>query len=175
MVVIATGAVPYRPPLEIIGEPVVLDAWEVLRGAAVPAGHVVIADFRCDWIGLGLATMLATGGRRVTLASSGYMAGQRLQQYVRDTMTAAARRARVDIRPTLRPFGADASAVFLQDVLTGDAVVVEDVAALVLAQGHVPEDSLLPSRGGAESSRRRRCPPRTIEEAVLEGLRGRAI
>ncbi len=178
VVVIATGAVPYRPPLEIAGEPVVLDAWEVLRGGAVPAGHVVIADFRCDWIGLGLATMLATGGRRVTLASSGYMAGQRLQQYVRDTMTAAARRARVDIRPTLRLFGADASAVYLQDVLTGDAVVVEDVAALVLAQGHVPEDSLLAQlEGGAgDGSFEVRAAgdvlsPRTIEEAVLEGLR----
>ena len=71
------------------------------------------------------------------------MAGQRIQQYVRDTMTASARRAHVDIRPTLRLYGADSSAVFLQDVLTGDAVVVEEVAALVLAQGQTPEDSLL--------------------------------
>ena len=179
VVVVATGAVPYRPPLEVMGEPVILDAWEVLRGAALPAGHVVIADFRSDWIGLGLASMIARSGHRVTLAVSGTMAGQRIQQYVRDTMTAEARRAHVDIRPTLRLFGADTGVVYLQDVLTGDAVVVEDVAALVLAQGHTPEDGLLAE---LEAGRDAGAPfevhavgdclsPRTIEEAVLEGLR----
>jgi 2,4-dienoyl-CoA reductase-like NADH-dependent reductase (Old Yellow Enzyme family)/thioredoxin reductase len=179
VVVVATGAVPYRPPLELLGEPVILDAWEVLRGAAVPQGHVVISDFRSDWVGLGLAPMLARDGHRVTLAVTGTMAGQRIQQYVRDRMTADARRAHVDIRPTLRLFGADSTAVYLQDVLTGDPVVVEDVAALVLAQGHVPDDSLLAE---LEVAREAGAPfevhavgdclsPRTIEEAVLEGLR----
>ena len=38
VVVVATGAVPYRPPLELVGDPVVLDAWDVLRGAARPRG-----------------------------------------------------------------------------------------------------------------------------------------
>jgi 2,4-dienoyl-CoA reductase-like NADH-dependent reductase (Old Yellow Enzyme family) len=178
VVVVATGAVPYRPPLEIAGNPVVLDAWEVLRGAAVPAGHVVVADWRCDWVGLGLARLLAERGHRVTLASSGYMAGQRLQQYVRDTMTAAARRARVDIRPTLRLFGADSTAVFLQDVLTSDAVIVEDTSALVLAQGTVPDDALLRELETAAVDAGFEVigvgdvlTPRTIEEAVLEGLR----
>ena len=177
-VVVATGAVPYRPPLELAGSPVVLDAWDVIRGAEVPGGHVVIADWRCDWVGLGLATLLSTGGRRVTLASSGYTAGQRLQQYIRDTMIAAARRARVDIRPTLRPFGADESAVFLQDVLTSDAVVLEDASALVLAQGTVPDDALLVELEAAAGDGGFMVlgagdvlTPRTIEEAVLEGLR----
>jgi pyruvate/2-oxoglutarate dehydrogenase complex dihydrolipoamide dehydrogenase (E3) component len=179
VVVVATGAVPYRPPIEVLDEPVILDAWAVIRGAALPDGHVVVADFRSDWIGLGLSQLLASRGHRVTLAVTGTMAGQRVQQYIRDTMTAAARRARVDIRPTMRLYGADSTAVFLQDVLTGDAVVVEDVAALVLAQGHVPDDSLLAE---LEAAREAGAPwevhavgdvlsPRTIEEAVLEGLR----
>ena len=126
-----------------------------------------------------MAQLLAARGHRVTLAVTGTMAGQRVQQYIRDTMTAAARRARVDIRPTMRLFGADTTAVFLQDVLTGDAVVIEDASALVLAQGHVPEDALL---GELEAAREAGAPfevhavgdclsPRTIEEAVLEGLR----
>jgi pyruvate/2-oxoglutarate dehydrogenase complex dihydrolipoamide dehydrogenase (E3) component len=179
VVVVATGAIPYRPPLEVMGEPVILDAWEVIRGADVPPGHVVVADFRSDWIGLGLARLLAGRGNRVTLAVTGTMAGQRIQQYVRDQETAAARRARVDIRPTLRLFGADTTAVFLQDVLTGDAVVVEDISALVLAQGHVPEDALLAELEAAREAGAAfemhaigDClSPRTIEEAVLEGLR----
>ena len=179
VVIVATGAIPYRPPLEVMGEPVILDAWEVIRGAPVPSGHVVVSDFRSDWIGLGLAQLLAGRGHRVTLAVTGTMAGQRVQQYIRDTMTAAARRARVDIRPTMRLFGADGSAVFLQDVLTEEAVVIEDVSALVLAQGHTPDDALL---GQLEAACEAGAPfevhavgdclsPRTIEEAVLEGLR----
>jgi hypothetical protein len=106
------------------------------------------------------------------------MAGQRLQQYIRDTMTAAARKARVDIRPTLRLFGADTTAVFLQDVLTSEPVIVEDTSALVLAQGTVPDDSLLleleaaAAGGGFEvMGAGDVLTPRTVEEAVLEGLR----
>ena len=178
-VIVATGAVPYTPPMEVNGSPRILQAWDVIRGTAeVPQGNVVVADFRSDWLGLGVATLLAGRGCRVTLGVTGNMAGQRCQLYVRDQMTAAARRAHVTILPTTRLFGADETAVYLQDVLTEEAVVVEDTVALVLAQGHVPDDSLLSeleadAAGGAylvlgagdvQS-------PRTIEEAVLEGLR----
>jgi 2,4-dienoyl-CoA reductase-like NADH-dependent reductase (Old Yellow Enzyme family) len=179
VVLVATGAVPYRPPLELAGSLPVLGAWDVIRGAEVPVGTVVVADWRCDWVGLGLATMLSTGGRRVVLASAGYYAGQRIQQYVRDQMLIAARRARVEMRATVRPFGADDTAVYLQDVLTGDAVIVEDAAALVLATGHVPNGSLLEeldavaAAGGGFEVRGIGdvLAPRTIEEAVLDGLK----
>ena len=182
VVVVATGARPYVPMLETNGEPVILQAWDAIRApSTVPTGKVVVADFRSDWLGLGVATMLAGLGSRVTLAVTGTMAGQRCQQYVRDQMTAAARRAHVEILPTTRLFGADTDAVFLQDVLTEEAVVIEGTAALVLAQGHVPADELLAeleadaatggylvlAAGDVQS-------PRTIEEAVLEGLRAGA-
>ena len=179
VLVVATGARPRRPPLELLGDPVVLDAWEVLQGASVPAGRVVVADWRCDWIGLGLAELLARAGHPVTLASTGYTAGFRLQQYVRDAMLAAMARARVELLPLTRLFGYDGSAVFLQHVLTGDAVIVEGVAALVLALGHEPVDGLLGRIEGyaGEVHAVGDCvAPRTVEEAVLEGLRiGAAI
>jgi pyruvate/2-oxoglutarate dehydrogenase complex dihydrolipoamide dehydrogenase (E3) component len=174
VLVVATGARPRRPPLEVTGGATVLDGWEVLRGAPVPEGRVVVADWGCDWVGLGLAELLARAGHPVTLASTGYTAGFRLQQYVRDAMLAAVTRARVVLLPLTRLFGYDGTAVFLQHVLTGDAVVVEDVAALVLAQGHEPVDDLLaPIEGfGGEVRAVGDClAPRTVEEAVLEGLR----
>ena len=143
VVIVATGAGPRRPPLELTGDAVVLDAWQVLRGAALPEGRVVVADWRCDWIGLGLAELLAERGHQVTLGVDGYMPGQRIQQYVRDAMTGAVARAGVEVMPLVRLFGYDGSAVFFQHVLTGEAVIVEDVAALVLAQGHDPVDGLL--------------------------------
>jgi NADPH-dependent 2,4-dienoyl-CoA reductase/sulfur reductase-like enzyme len=171
VVVVATGARPRRPAVEVTGVPVVLDAWEVLRGAAVPPGHVVVADCRCDWTGLGLAERLARQGHRTTLAVDGYMAGQRLQQYVRDVMLAAATRAGVHVLPTVRLYGVDDENVYLQHTLTGDPVVVNEVAALVLAQGHEPVDGLLEELEGYDVRPVGDClAPRTVEEAVLEGL-----
>ena len=173
-VVVATGATPRVPALELMDDPVVLTAWDVINGADVPSGRVVVADWRCDWIGLGIAQQLAQQGHKVTLAVDGYMAGQRIQQYVRDEMTKQALLAGVEIVTLVRLYGADADSVYLQHVLTGEPVVVDDVAALVLSQGHesVTElvDALVDYPGEVHAIGD--ClAPRTVEEAVLEGLR----
>jgi NADH:flavin oxidoreductases, Old Yellow Enzyme family len=172
-VVLATGALPRVPELELIDSPTVLTAWEVLQGADVPSGRVVVADWRCDWIGLGVAIALAQRGRRVILAVSGYHAGQRIQQYVRDAMIANAVRLGVEIIPLVRPYGADGDTVYLQHVLTDDPVIIQDASALVLSQGHLPVDDLATAL--ADSSFEVHLvgdclAPRTVEEAVLEGL-----
>ncbi len=174
VVVVATGGRPRRPPLEVMGNPQVLDAWEVLRGAPLPTGHVVVADWRCDWIGAGLAIHCALARRRVTLAVNGYMPGQRIQQYVRDELLAELSRRRVRVMPLMRLFGADESSVYLQHVTSGEAVEVEEVGCLVLAQGQVADDSLSPDLTGVDARVELigDClAPRTVEEAVLDGLR----
>ena len=177
VVIVATGAGPRRPLLELSGDAIVLDAWQVLRGAEIPDGRLVVADWRCDWIGLGIAELLAGRGRKVTLGVDGYMPGQRIQQYVRDAMTGAVTKAGVQIVPLVRLFGYDSSAVFFQHVLTGEPVIIEDVAGLVLAQGHDPVDSLLvelETHGtfdGEVHGIGDCLAPRTVEEAVLEGLK----
>ena len=183
VMIVATGAVPYRPELELVGDPPVFDAWEVIRGADVPVGRVVVVDWRCDWVGPGVALILAAGGRRVTLASNGYTPGFRTQQYVRDASIAALNRAHVEIIPLVRPFGYDGTAVFLQHTLTDEAVIVEDAVAMVLAAGHVADASLfdeLTARSDLRSAAGRPIEvhgigdclsPRTVEEAVLEGLK----
>ena len=177
VVIVATGAGPRRPLLELSGDAIVLDAWQVLRGADIPDGRLVVADWRCDWIGLGIAELLAGRGRKVTLGVDGYMPGQRIQQYVRDAMTGAVTKAGVQIVPLVRLFGYDSSAVFFQHVLTGEPVIIEDVAGLVLAQGHDPVDSLLvelETHGtfdGEVHGIGDCLAPRTVEEAVLEGLK----
>ncbi|MEY4607766.1 MAG: hypothetical protein RLY45_2526 [Actinomycetota bacterium] len=173
-VVLATGATPRRASLEVLGEPVVLDAWEVLRGAEVARGRVVVADWRCDWIGLGVAILMAERGNSVTLAVSGYHAGQRIQQYVRDEMIKHALRRDVEIIPLVRPYGADTDTVYLQHVLTGEPVIVEAVSALVMSQGHESVNDLeqgLRSTGTAVHMVGDCLAPRTVEEAVFEGLK----
>jgi NADPH-dependent 2,4-dienoyl-CoA reductase/sulfur reductase-like enzyme len=173
-VVVATGATPRVPELELMDDPVVLTAWDVINGADVPSGRVVVADWRCDWIGLGVAQQLAKRGHKVTLAVTGYMAGQRIQQYVRDEMTKQALQAGVEIVPLVRIYGADADSVYLQHALTGEPVIVDDVAALVLSQGHDAVTGLLHELAGypGEVHAIGDClSPRTVEEAVLEGLK----
>ena len=174
VVVVATGALPYRPPLEVLGEPAIYDAWEVLRGASPCQGHVAVVDWGGDWVGIGVARMLVARGQRVTLCVAGYAAGEALQQYVRDAMLSALARERVDVVTLVRPFGVDADTVYLQHVLTEELVRVEGVTATVLATGHAPRTDLatqLVGWDGEVVSVGDCLAPRTVEEAVLEGLR----
>lgn len=177
VVIVATGARPRRPAIEVIGTPRVLDAWEVIEGAELPPGRVVVTDWKADWVGAGVARVLAERRHRVVLAVDGYAACERLQQYVRDAHLAALARANVEVLPLVRLFGADDDSVYLQHVLTKQPVVVGDVAGLVLAEGHEPVDDLLAelARHGNGASPEvigiGDCmAPRSVEEAVLEGL-----
>lgn len=173
-VIVATGATPYQPELELMDDPTVLTAWDVINGAEVPSGRVVVADWRCDWIGLGIAQMLAERGRKVILGVDGYMAGQRIQQYVRDELTKAALQAGVEILTLVRPYGADTDSVYLQHVLTGEPVIINDASALVLSQGHQSVTGLANSLDGypGEVHVIGDClAPRTVEEAILDGLK----
>jgi hypothetical protein len=82
-------------------------------------------------------------------------------------------RAGVDIVPLTRPYGADADTVYLQHVLTGEPVIIDGAAGLVLAQGHTPADELVAELAGyaGEMHLIGDClAPRTAEEAVLDGL-----
>ncbi len=172
-IVLATGARPYLPAFEGADEVHAVDAWQVLAGADIGKA-VVIADWRCDWIGLGLAEMLAAAGHHVRLMANGQMAGESLQLYVRNHYLARLRRLGVDIATHVRLFGADGDSAYFQDTLTGAAVVADGMDTLVLAQGHVARDDLgcaLEAAGLAVTRIGDCLAPRTAEEAVLEGLR----
>jgi len=174
LVVVATGARPYRPPLEVMDSPWITDAWEVIRHPrSAPEGKIVVADSRGDWVGLGAARLLAAAGHEVTLAVGGYAAGESLQQYVRDRLLAALSRQRITVLPLVRPYGVDDDTVYLQHVLTEEPVLVEGVAGLVLACGASPDAELLErlESAGVPAIGVGDClAPRTVEEAVLEGL-----
>ncbi|MGB1509210.1 MAG: FAD-dependent oxidoreductase, partial [Paracoccaceae bacterium] len=81
----ATGATPYRAQIDGADDAHVVNAWQVLQGQTNVGGRVVIADWRCDWVGLGLAELLVKQGRHVRLAVNGMVAGQNIPQYARDT------------------------------------------------------------------------------------------
>jgi len=75
VVVIATGAGVHVPENLLLDGAHAVHANQVLEGANVGT-RVVIADWRCDWVGLSLAERLARDGCYVRLAANGYMPGQ---------------------------------------------------------------------------------------------------
>ena len=174
-VIVATGGKPYWPAgLEISDDGHVVDAWQVLRDKANVGQSVVVADWRADWIGVGLAELLATAGCRVRLAVNGLHAAELLPFYVRDMAAGRLHRLGVEIIPYTRLYGRDAETVYLQHTTSGEPVVIEGVDTLVLAQGHVPETDLLDSLDGydGEVVAIGDClAARTAEEAVFDGLK----
>ena len=172
-VIIATGATPFQSDAKIDVDTHVVEAWQVLKGEASPGNSVVIADWRCDWIGVGLAEKLAQEGCRVRLAVDGTHAGQNLQIYLRDTWAGKLNALEVEIIPYARLFGTDRNTVYFHHTANGDPIVCEDIDTLVLSQGHQSvtalEDRLKGS--GVEMHMVGDClSPRTAEEAIYEGL-----
>ncbi len=177
-VIVATGASPYRPSFEGEDSAHVVDAWQVLRGEANIGASVVIADWRCDWVGMGLAEKLARDGCKVRLAVNGYMAGQTIQQYVRDSWAGVLHKLGVEVIPYSRLHGVDGDAVYLQHTMSGEPVVCEQVDTLVLALGHERVGGLaeeLEDWPGEVHLIGDCLAPRTAEEAVLEGLKVASI
>ena len=173
-IIVATGAGVYRPEIPGEDEMAIVDAWQLLRGEATTGNRVVIADWRADWVGMGLAEKLAREGCRVRLAVNGMCAGQEIQSYVRDLWTGTLHRLGVEILPYLRLYGADRQSVYLQHVLSGEAVVCDEVDTLVLALGHRSNTDLEQELAGLAQpiSLAGDClSPRSAEEAVFEGMK----
>ena len=173
-VVVATGAMPYLPALDGLDEVHAVDAWPVISGEANVGGQVVIADWRCDWVGMGVAEMLARNGCHVRLYCQGTQPGQNLQAYLRDHWIGVLDSLGVETRSYARLFGADGDSVFFQHMTNGEALVAEEVETLVLAQGHRRDSALLDELRESWSGELHVIgdvlSPRTAEEAVVEGL-----
>jgi 2,4-dienoyl-CoA reductase-like NADH-dependent reductase (Old Yellow Enzyme family)/thioredoxin reductase len=173
VVLIATGATPYRPEFAQEGALQVLDAWQVLRGQGTVGQSVVVIDWRADWIGIGIAEHLAQQGRSVRLAVTGIAAGETLPWYVRDMSAAGLHKLGVKVLPYMRLYGSDSDSVYLQHVSSGEAVVIDEVDTLVLCTGHTPVDELSDLIADLDIEVRvigDAASPRTAEEAVYEGL-----
>ncbi len=81
-------------------------------------------------------------------------------------MTKHAVLAGVSIVTLVRPYGADADTVYLQHVLTGEPVIIDDVAALVLAQGHEPVTTVADVAGLVRRLHRGGAPGRGLSGAA---------
>ena len=172
-IIIATGAEPFQSDAEISKETHTVEAWSVIQNNENTGNSVVIADWRCDYIGMGVAEMLAKDGCDVRLAVDGTHAGQNLQIYLRDNWIGKLHNLGVKVIPYARLYGADADTAYFYHTAGGSPILCEGMDTLVLAQGHQPvtslEDSLIGSNhrihlvGDCLS-------PRSTEEAIYEGF-----
>jgi len=172
LVIIATGAKPYWPAFER-GDLQVVDAWEVLRNEVTLGSSVLVADWRCDWIGPGIAERLVRAGHQVQLAVNGTHCGENLPLYVRDHLAGELHRLGIPITPYARLYGCDDSAVYMQHTASGEPIMFEGIETLVLCQGHQSVDTLGEELQGLVEFRRiGDClAPRTAEEAIFEGMK----
>ncbi len=173
-IIVATGATPRAAEIEGVETGHVVNAWQVIKNEVNVGSSVVIADWRCDWIGMGLAEMLARQGCRVRLCVDGYMPGQRIHQYVRDHWAGVLHKLGVEVQPYARLFGIDGGSVYFQHASGGEPIVFEGVDTLVASLGHHRDGALERELEGWQGELHLigDClTPRTAEEAVLEGLK----
>ena len=172
-VIIATGGTPHVPDLLVEEGAHVVHAAQLLAERANVGARVVVADWRCDWVGLGIAEQLARDGCHVRLAVNGTVPGQSIQQYVRDRWIGELHRLGVEMIPYARLVGVDESTVYLQHTTSGEAILCEGVDTLVAATGNASVNVLESELDGYEGEVHMAgdcLSPRTCEEAVLEGL-----
>lgn len=171
-VIVATGAEQRMPALEIADDAVVIGARDYLRdGPTLPPGRVLVTDWKGDWIGLGIALRLAEAGRHVSLATAANFAGAAIQQYTRTLLVSQAlRTGRIELINDARIVGVDADTGYLQSTLCEVVHEVEGVTATIVsaAPRSVPVD--LDFGAASVTVIGDALAPRTVEEAVYEGL-----
>jgi pyruvate/2-oxoglutarate dehydrogenase complex dihydrolipoamide dehydrogenase (E3) component len=172
-VILATGSEPNLPSFE--GEPAHLaQAIDILSGKVKSGARAVIYDWHGEWLGSGIAELLAREGVHVRLAVNAMCAAANIQTYTRFETVARLHRAGVEVLPWLRLYGADGTTVYFTHTPSREAVILEDVDTLVLATPNRPVDTLSEAlaAAGFEHHLIGDClSPRTAEEAVYEGLK----
>jgi 2,4-dienoyl-CoA reductase-like NADH-dependent reductase (Old Yellow Enzyme family)/thioredoxin reductase len=170
-VVVATGARPYEPDLELDGIEAV-QAWSVLAGPPPRGRRVVVADWGGDAAGPAAADVLTAAGNEVTLAVGSAAFAETLHQYQRNLYAARLYRAGVRVEHHVELAGTASGRVRLTNVFAPELEVSLPADLLVLALGRVPERGLGErlAAAGVEMHEAGDCAsPRSAEEAILEG------
>ena len=175
VVILATGGRSFVPIIEGRENAHVVTAWQILEGKANVGSRVAIADWRCDWVGLGLAELLARQGCHVRLACNGMVPGQTVNQYVRDNWLGILHKLNVETLTHLRLHGIDSEDAYFQHTLSGEPVILNNVDTLVTAFGAGSSNTLEKDLKNNFHSKLHvigdALSPRTVEEAILDGLK----
>jgi pyruvate/2-oxoglutarate dehydrogenase complex dihydrolipoamide dehydrogenase (E3) component len=170
-VIVATGARPYEPCLDVSGIRTA-QAWEVLAGPMPTGRRVVVADWGGDPAGVDCAEVLRAEGNEVTLAVASVAVGEAVHQYQRNLYLARFYRSGIRIAHHFELVGTREGRAVFRNTFAHELEATLEADLLVLALGRVPEDALateLAARGLGIEEAGDCCSPRSLEEAVLEG------
>ena len=172
-VVLATGARAYIPADSSFDSDRTMTYEDVLLERSPIGNSVVVADWRGDWTGMGLAERLARDGCRVKLVVNAAMAGEALQIYTRNHYLGRLYNLGVEVVTHARLYGSDGDCVYFQNTLTDEPVIFDDIETLVLSMGQRAESHLENELrlAGIDPITIGDCVlPRTAEEAIFEGM-----
>ena len=171
LVVLASGAVEHRPPLEVEpGASKMLDGWAVLDGAEVE-GPVVVWEWGGDWTGFIAAEMLAVAGHKVRLASSSAAFGEGMHQYQRNLYLGRLDQLGVELVSHVEPLRLGDGQLLVRNVFSEREMTINDFGTLVIVGGREPHFPLYEPlvEAGINVERVGDCfGARTTEEAVHE-------
>ncbi|WP_236788571.1 mycofactocin system FadH/OYE family oxidoreductase 1 [Amycolatopsis sp. GM8] len=162
--IVATGSVAGPRNYAVHGGTVV-DVVDLLAGAQLPDGPIVVADPVGDFVGVGIAELLASQGKATTIVSQDQVVGTQLA-LTGDLADANTRLQQAGVTLAKRSLLREVYAghVVLEDVFTAERRELE--CAAVVHCGHRLPDTLPgPHRAGDCVA------PRTVHEAILEGRR----
>ena len=169
-VVLCTGSAPGRRDYRIDGA-TVLTAAEVLGGAALADGPVVVWDPIGGPIGVSVAESQRAAGREVALVTPDLIAGNELARSG-DLAPANVRLqgSGVVIERRSVLVAATSAGAEVEDRFTGARRTIP--ATVIVDAGHrLPGDELWRASGGRHARAGDAVAPRTIHEAILEGRR----
>jgi mycofactocin system FadH/OYE family oxidoreductase 1 len=165
MAIVATGSVPGPRNYTVHGGTVV-DVVDLLSGTDLPRGPVVVADPVGDFVGVGVAELLAGQGKQTAIISQDQVIATQLA-LTGDLADANTRLQRAGVllvkRSLLREVHADH--VVIEDVFTAHRRELD--CAVVVHCGHRLPDETVPGALRAGDC----VAPRTVHEAILEGRR----
>ena len=178
VVIVSTGAVPRLPDVEVAGTPF-FSAWSVIAGEKPVGQNMVIADWSSDWSAMGVAHMLALSGYKVRIFSGASTCGESIPAIVRDQWFGELQSLKVELTCYARFFGAEDQTAFFQHTINGEAITCEDVDAIIscypprsnddcewVSDLNTPDTPPFQIKKIGDA-----LAPRTVEEAVLEGLK----
>ena len=175
-IIVATGAVTRLPEVEVNNVELV-HAWSVIQSHKKIGQNVGIADWACDWTGLGIAHKLALEGHHVRLLSGASIAGESIPGIVRDQWIGELQGLNVELINFARFFGAQDRTAFFQHMINDEPIICDNVDTIVSC--YAPQSSK-ECEWLFESIDKRKQPtlikvgdalmPRTVEEAVLDGF-----
>ncbi len=174
VVIIATGALPARPPFPGDDDPAAIHGWDLLERPVKLGKRVLIADSTLDWVGLGLAEMLARSGHEVRLCALGFNAGDNLPGTTKGHALGVLHGLGVRVEPLMRLGGFQDGTVYFEHAINGSVVEFAGVDNLILSHGGASDTRLEEELAGIPIPvlvAGDALGARTVEEAILEGAR----